>query len=123
MNYFIAFISYAFILLVEKVAFDSHALIDTYHHNHEHYDEELSAPLMNDNYDSNGQRNNKHILTETRMETKLSNDEEISNIPHTYPTLTLLSDDNIEEQTIKNIITPTGNFASYLQNRNLSIII
>ena len=34
LSFFIAFISYSFVLFIEKVAFDSHSLLDGHNHNH-----------------------------------------------------------------------------------------
>ena len=35
LTYFLAFISYALILFIERVAFDCHSLVKNHHHNHE----------------------------------------------------------------------------------------
>ena len=119
MPYLLAFLSYSFILYLEKVAFNSHALIA-----HTHGDEEnalsednendLKEPLIrksskkiyhdctNDLYENNGkdlffqQNNNDNNYNKER--------DEIGN----------------DEQIIRNIISSKGQFSSVLHSRNIS---
>ena len=121
MPYLLAFLSYSFILYLEKVAFNSHALIA-----HTHGDEEnalsednendLKEPLIrksskkiyhdctNDLYEDN--INEKDLFFQQNNNDNNYNKErdEIGN----------------DEQIIRNIISSKGQFSSVLHSRNIS---
>ena len=141
LNYFIAFCSYSLILLLEKVAFDSHSLLDGEHHHHSHEDNEKLEPFIKkDSHeeehqhldDENQEQEQKHEFTilknlenrksslEKKGEIKSSSfKSEENNILIEEPKENV--DLDIDEETIKNIVSTKGKFASYLQNRNICI--
>ena len=95
--YLLAFLSYSLILYIEKVAFNSHALIAHTHgegHNsdEENLDDELKEPLLAGNNDNK----------ENELYFRDKNNE------------------RDDEQIIRNIISSKGQFSSVLQSRNLS---
>ncbi len=99
LSFFLAFASYSMILFVEKIAFDSHALIDHDHeggHGHSHEDHELK---------SQGKSQEKN-LGEKLIAKK---EEEESD------------DSDVEEEAMKNVVSSRGKFASFLQMRNSMI--
>lgn len=119
---------------MEKVAFDSHSLVENYHHIKDHYiDDDNTEPLLGSiefengqyRYKNKGIQRHKISLAETRLQTNPADLEEC-NYPNSCPTInhTIVhfkeNSEDDEEQTIKNIITEKGQFASYLQNRNMS---
>jgi hypothetical protein len=162
LNYFIAFGSYSLILLLEKVAFDSHSLTEGHHYHHDHNDMEKLEPFLkkglsnsHDEYDElenkevhHYDENHKHnesgfkILKclkkkdkpcsyddKMRMRGNTYNAKNVSfsppnngdehiNIVVTEP-VEADNDIDIDEDTIKNIVSTKGKFASYLQNRNI----
>lgn len=87
MSFFLAFIAYALILFVEKIAFDSHALIE-----HDHGDGE-------------GHHDHEAKELESKRQSKTKDEEEES-------------DSDVEEETMKNVISSKGKFASFLHMRN-----
>jgi zinc transporter ZupT len=100
LSFFLAFASYSLILFVEKVAFDSHALIDHDHgddHGHAHDDHELKS------------RKSKPKKDEEKKENLISKDEDESD------------DSDLEEEAMKNVVSSRGKFASFLQMRNSMI--
>ena len=117
-SYLLAFLSYCFILYIEKVAFNSHALIAHTHGDESNieYDEnfdELKEPLIGGNNKSNKkiyhdctnnlyEDNNKDVNLFYRQ--NLDGNDEIGN----------------DEQIIRNIISSKGQFSSVLHSRNLS---
>ena len=70
--YFCAFLSYALILFVEKVAFNSHALIHGHGHNHNHNDEEKSITLskLDETDGENEDNEKKEPMVKPEMETQ-----------------------------------------------------
>lgn len=88
--FIIAFFAYTLILFIEKIAFDSHALI-----HHEHDEDPNNTELLS--YKS------KELNTKTNQ---LGNTEE--------------QDDNVVEDEIKNLVTTKGKFGSFIQNQNSS---
>ena len=112
MSYLLAFLSYSFILYLEKVAFNSHALIahtHTYKNgNKEVEDNNLNEPLLVNNdknevyHDCNLYENGNNISNSNLKNN--SEDEEIGQ----------------DEQIIKNIVSSKGQFSSLLHSRNLS---
>jgi hypothetical protein len=152
LNFFIAFVSYSLILLVEKVAFDSHSLTEGQHH-HDHDDHEKYEPFLakdnkvsiEDEYDELKNKdihinNNKHdykilnALEHTTEETNIrqrnltyNNDgvnillSPVTNVNNILeePKESSDHDSDIDEETLKNVLSTKGKFASYLQNRNL----
>ena len=80
--YFIAFATYALILFIEKVAFDSHALIEHDHgdgHGHEHEHNHGQGNEHGDLHENhNNNQNNKHIqgeINKSKYELKSHVDE------------------------------------------------
>jgi zinc transporter 1/2/3 len=108
--YLLAFLSYSLILYIEKVAFNSHALI-AHTHKHDKNDIEennLNEPLLGNTdkdkvyHDCNlYEKGNDNINNENL---KNSSDEEIGQ----------------DEQIIRNVVSSKGQFSSLLHSRNLS---
>jgi len=105
--YFIAFLCYSLVLFVEKVAFDSHSLIEheggehghghghgheEHGHGHDHKDE-LKAPLKPQELKSD------HNHTHNHDEKDDDSDE--------------------DEEAIKNVVSSRGKFASFMHQRNI----
>jgi zinc transporter 1/2/3 len=103
--YFIAFLCYSLVLFVEKVAFNSHALIEHDHgdgHGHNHGHEEL-----------HGHDSKKETLAPKKVAAapqELSSDRDRDDGED--------SEDE-DENTIKNVVSSRGKFASFLQQRNI----
>ena len=116
-SYLLAFLSYCFILYIEKVAFNSHALI-AHTHGDEHdinYNEnidELKEPLLDN--DNNHDKIDKKIYHDCTNDLFENNNNEKE--------LYFLNNNNghDDEQIIRNIISSKGQFSSVLQSRNLS---
>ena len=114
--YLLAFLSYSLILYLEKVAFNSHALIahthgDEHDINHNENIDELKEPLLdNDNNHDKIDKNIYHDCTNDLFENN-NNEKEL------YFLNNNVHDD---EQIIRNIISSKGQFSSVLQSRNLS---
>ena len=114
--YLLAFLSYSLILYIEKVAFNSHALIAHTHgegHNsdEENLDDELKEPLLAGNNDNKENKKIYHDCTNDLFEDDNKENE------------LYFRDKNNErddEQIIRNIISSKGQFSSVLQSRNLS---
>ena len=112
MSYLLAFLSYSFILYLEKVAFNSHALIAHTHtlknDNNEIEENNLNEPLLGNKdkdkvfHDCNLYENGNNMSNSNLKNN--SEDEEIGQ----------------DEQIIKNIVSSKGQFSSLLQSRNLS---
>ena len=139
LSYFIAFISYSLILFLEKVAFNSHALTAHTHgegRSHVHHDD-LDEPLLNE-------FENEELLQVGDIKEKNDfvdeffnkNNDNKNKIYHDYPNLyyhTNRSSDNIrvnnnlvddfdsdeDENILKNVLSSKGQFASFLQTRNI----
>ena len=118
-SYLLAFLSYCFILYIEKVAFNSHALIAHTHgdessiENDENFDE-LKEPLIGGNNKSN--KKIYHDCTNNLYEDNNNNDVNL------FYRQNLDGNDEIgnDEQIIRNIISSKGQFSSVLHSRNLS---
>ena len=112
MSYLLAFLSYSFILYLEKVAFNSHALIAHTHtlknDSNEIEENNLNEPLLGNKdkdkvfHDCNLYENGNNMSNSNLKNN--SEDEEIGQ----------------DEQIIKNIVSSKGQFSSLLQSRNLS---
>ena len=118
-SYLLAFLSYCFILYIEKVAFNSHALIAHTHGDESsiEYDEnfdELKEPLIGGNNKSN--KKIYHDCTNNLYEDNNNNDVNL------FYRQNLDGNDEIgdDEQIIRNIISSKGQFSSVLHSRNLS---
>ena len=115
MVYLLAFISYSFILYLEKVAFNSHALIAHTHGDEDNKEndenvEELKEPLLS----GNNNKGNK-IIYHDCIDDLDENDNNDKNL--FFPENNNERDD---EQIIRNIISSKGQFSSVLHSRNLS---
>jgi len=121
LSYFLAFFSYSLILFVEKVAFDSHSLIEHEHdhskhsHDHEHSeDQELKSSKNKDRSDllpnshetqqKIGEDNVKGQLSENLIHNNGDNEEEI--------------DSDVEEEALKTVVSSIGKLASFMHMRN-----
>ena len=118
-SYLLAFLSYCFILYIEKVAFNSHALIAHTHGDESNieYDEnfdELKEPLIGGNNKST--KKIYHDCTNNLYEDNNNNDVNL------FYRQNLDGNDEIgdDEQIIRNIISSKGQFSSVLHSRNLS---
>ena len=117
--YLLAFLSYSLILYLEKVAFNSHALIAHTHgdetsiENEENFDE-LKEPLLSGNL-----KNNKKIYHDCTNH--LYQDDNNNDVDLFYKQ-SFDGNDEIgnDEQIIRNIISSKGQFSSVLHSRNLS---
>ena len=114
--YLLAFLSYSLILYLEKVAFNSHALIAHTHgeeHNsdEENLDDDLKEPLLAGNNDNKGSAKIYHDCTNDLFED--NNKENELYFPEK-------NNERDDEQIIRNIISSKGQFSSVLQSRNLS---
>ena len=115
--YLLAFLSYSLILYLEKVAFNSHALIahthgDEHDINHNENIDELKEPLLDN--DNNHDKIDKKIYHDCTNDLFENNNNEKE--------LYFLNNNNghDDEQIIRNIISSKGQFSSVLQSRNLS---
>ena len=116
--YLLAFLSYSLILYLEKVAFNSHALIahthgDEHDINHNENIDELKEPLLDN--DNNHDKIDKKIYHDCTNDLFENNNNEKE--------LYFLNNNNNghdDEQIIRNIISSKGQFSSVLQSRNLS---
>ena len=121
MPYLLAFLSYSFILYLEKVAFNSHALIA-----HTHGDEEnaLSEDNENDLKEPLIRKSSKkiyHDCTNDLYEDNINEKDlffQQNNNDNNYSK----ERDEIgnDEQIIRNIISSKGQFSSVLHSRNIS---
>ena len=106
MSYLLAFLSYSLILYLEKVAFNSHALIA---HTHTHIQEDIEENNLNEPLLGNNQKDTvfhdctNHLYEENNLKNS-SDEEEIGN----------------DEKIIRNVVSSKGQFSSLLQSRNLS---
>ena len=103
MSYLLAFLSYSLILYLEKVAFNSHALISNTSNEEGIMENNLNEPLL-ENKDEEFDEKNKNDSNN-----KVSNSDSES-----------IGDD---EQIIRNVVSSKGQFSSLLQARNLSKLI
>ena len=114
--YLLAFLSYSLILYLEKVAFNSHALIahthgDEHDINHNENIDELKEPLLdNDNNHDKIDKKIYHDCTNDLFENN-NNEKELCFLNNNV---------HDDEQIIRNIISSKGQFSSVLQSRNLS---
>ena len=92
--YFIAFFAYSLILFIEKVAFDSHALIE-----HEHEDGDSHGHNHNHNHEENKKDNKIH---------KEDNDESESG-------------SETDEDVVKNLVSTQGRIGSFIKSQSNSI--
>lgn len=102
-SFFLAFIAYSLILFVEKVAFDSHALIEHEHeegHGHSH-----------DNKNVHDEKEMKSQKGKSELKEKLVDDKKEDSGSES-------SDSDVEEDTIRNVVSSRGKFASFLHMRN-----
>ena len=65
--YFCAFLSYALILFVEKVAFNSHALIHGHGHNHNNEEKRITLSKLNETDTENEDNEKKEPMVKTEM--------------------------------------------------------
>ncbi len=139
LSFFIAFISYSLILFLEKVAFNSHSLTAHTHgegRSHVHHDD-LDEPLLNE-FDEEEPLQGKDIKNKNDLADEFFNDpyEKNKKVFNDYPHLyypTNRSSDNVrinhnfieendsdeDENTLKNVLSSKGQFASFLQTRNI----
>ena len=96
-SYLLAFLSYSFILYLEKVVFNSHSLMA---HIHIHKIEGLEKNNLKEHFLANNENNNNEINSNMNN----NEDEEIGQ----------------DEQIIKNAVSSKRKFSSSLQSRNLS---
>jgi zinc transporter ZupT len=102
--FFLAFGSYSLILFVEKIAFDSHALIE-----HDHGDE---------GHDHGDHASHDHTQElKSRKESKKGTVEEKLISPK-EPEGEESEDSDEEEEALKNVVSSRGKFASFLHMRN-----
>lgn len=97
LGYFVAFLSYSLILCIEKVLFDSESLTDHYDSSDHDVDDTAVVP-----------QSTKPLLEEYGPEKEMNNEKD---------------NDDINEETIKNVVTSKGKFVSFLHVRNISKII
>lgn len=90
-TYILVFCSFTLILFIEKIAFDSHSIIE---HDHDDGDE------MQDKKSQKSKKSNKKSESEKEKE-----DED---------------EDDIEEEVIKNLVSSTGRVGSFIMENNLS---
>ena len=110
MSYLLAFLSYSFILYLEKVAFNSQALIAHTHKNEGLEENNLNEPLL-----ANSEKDKVfHDCTHNVYDNGIN--EVNSNIKNNS------EDEEIgqDEQIIRNVVSSKGQFSSVLQSRNLS---
>lgn len=110
---------------MEKVAFDSHSLTSHHHNHNENIESEKQEPLLANNeeeqtkepiyrtltYD-NDENNNGNILIEG---------DQLINSNNTNNLYMSGEDSDMDELTLKNVLSSKGQFASYLHARNICI--
>lgn len=138
--YLIAFCSYAIILFVEKVAFDSHSLIE---HEHPVGPGTKESHLSHSEIEHDNKAEKKKSLL-APIDTIVEEDEsealtkEVPNRRHQTTTGVIVThnplnsmieqhymddinnDSDIDEETLKDVISARGKFATYMHNRNIS---
>jgi len=106
--YFLAFLSYSLILFVEKIAFDSHALIKDDNDNVGYSDDNGKHSDDNQNQEETELRSSKQRddsgLGQNLLAAEENNEDE--------------SDSDVEEEALKNVVSSRGKFASFMQMRN-----
>ena len=141
LSYFIAFISYSLILFLEKVAFDSHALTAHTHGEegtHIHHDD-INQPLLDDEEELALNKKKSDIAEEFfkpqnpfdkennvyhdctniyKSTTKSSENAKINGNKNNF-LIEEKEDSDEDENTIKNVLSTKGQFASFLQTRNI----
>jgi zinc transporter ZupT len=100
--------SYSLILFIEKVAFDSHSLIEHDHeHGHDHAHSHGHDDSSHDHKHESKKVNDLKVpLNSASHEMKSNQDDQDEG-----------SDD--EEEALKNVVSSKGKFASFLQQRNI----
>ena len=140
MPYFIAFVSYSLILFLEKVAFDSHSLTEHTHHKESSniQQNELEEPLLEKKKENKENSNSKGLIPKEDIADEYFN---VKNEPNPKDNIyhdcfavkfnkrySFDKNDNCnmsevdsdqDENTLKNVVSSKGKFASYLQARNL----
>lgn len=113
-SYFLAFISYSLILFVEKIAFDSHALISHDHgegeHGHSHGHGHEHGDSHGHGHDHGGDHKHKDHNDKDGHHNKVDDKDDSED------------DSDIEEEAVKNVISSRGKFASFLHARNTSTL-
>ena len=141
LSYFIAFISYSLILFLEKVAFNSHSLTAHTHGEegtHIHHDD-INQPLLDDEEELalnkkksdiaeeffkpqnpfDKENNVYHDCTNIYKSTTKSSDQGKINGNKNNFLIEEKEDSDEDENTIKNVLSTKGQFASFLQTRNI----
>ena len=123
MPYLLAFLSYSFILYLEKVAFNSHALVAHTHGDEEHFlnedkENELKEPLLGSNNNIN--KSSKKIYHDCTYNLYDENNDNESYFQHNNNNINDNDEIGKDEQIIRNIISSKGQFSSVLHSRNLS---
>lgn len=95
----IAFFAYSLILFIEKIAFDSHALIS-----HDHSDDNEKELESKNAHDFSDDKSNDHMINNQIQ--KLSKEEKEE-----------------EEEDIKRLVTAKGKFGSFISSQAISKII
>ena len=121
LSFFLAFLSYSLILFVEKIAFDSHSLIDHEHdhgnHSHDHvhsHDHELRSNKNKDTSESLGNsQEGQHKSSEKKEENQLA-----ENLIHNHGDHDESSDSDVEEEALKTVVSSIGKLASFMHMRN-----
>ena len=106
-SYLLAFLSYSLILYLEKVAFNSHALIAHTHKNDGNEENNLKEPLLENSDKEKIFHDCTHDLYDNEINLNLKNSSEDEEIGQ-------------DEQIIRNVVSSKGQFSSLLQSRNLS---
>ena len=106
-SYLLAFLSYSLILYLEKVAFNSHALIAHTHKNDINEENNLKEPLLENSDNNKIFHDCTHDLYDNDANLNLKNSSEDEEFGQ-------------DEQIIRNVVSAKGQFSSLLQSRNLS---
>ena len=106
-SYLLAFLSYSLILYLEKVAFNSHALIAHTHKNDGNEENNLKEPLLENSDKEKIFHDCTHDLYDNEINLNLTNSSEDE-------------ENGQDEQIIRNVVSSKGQFSSLLQSRNLS---
>ena len=94
--YFCAFLSYALILFVEKVAFNSHALIHGHGHNHNDEEKRITLSKLNETNETDGE-NEDNEKKEPMVKTEMENKEEEFQVKEKEKSNNVEDDDHAHE--------------------------
>jgi zinc transporter ZupT len=121
LSFFLAFLSYSLILFVEKIAFDSHSLIDHEHdhgkHSHDHVHSHNHELRSNKNKDTSESLENSQEA-QHKSGKNIDENQLAENLIHNHEDNDESSDSDVEEEALKTVVSSIGKLASFMHMRN-----